>query len=102
MCRRPKIPAPLLLLVLLAPALAAAAPLDQALAAEVARTAAATRALGGNIVELATAETVSPPLPAEPRVIASNSKLFTPATALDPLGPGYFFEPRLVMRGAVD
>src|SRR3954462_253515 len=102
MCRRPKIPATLLLLVLLAPALAAAAPLDQALAAEVARTAAATRALGVNIVELDTGETVFPHHPDEPRVIASNSKLFTTATALDTLGPGYFFETRLVMRGAVD
>src|SRR3954469_19312710 len=102
MCRRPKTPAALLLLVLLAPALAAAAPLDQALAAEVARTAAATRALGVNIVELDTGETVFSHHPDEPRVIASNSKLFTTATALDTLGPGYFFETRLVMRGAVD
>src|SRR3954453_1795389 len=102
MCRRPKTPAALLLLVLLAPALAAAAPLDQALAAEVARTAAATRALGVNIVELDTGETVFSHNPDEPRVIASNSKLFTTATALDPLGLGYFFETRLVMRGAVD
>src|SRR3954454_8615668 len=101
MCRRPKIPAVLLLLVLLAPALAAAAPLDQALAAEVARTAAATRALGVNIVELDTGETVFSHHPDEPRVIASNSKLFTTAAALDTLGAGYFFETSLVMRGAV-
>src|SRR3954447_16982122 len=101
MCRRPKTPAALLLLVLLAPALAAAAPLDQSLAAEVARTAAATRALGVNIVELDTGETVFSHNPDERRVIASNSKLFTTATALDTLGPGYFFETRLVMRGAV-
>ncbi|HEY2293400.1 MAG TPA: D-alanyl-D-alanine carboxypeptidase/D-alanyl-D-alanine-endopeptidase [Thermoanaerobaculia bacterium] len=102
MWRRRKTPSVLLLLVLLlAPALAAAAPLDQALAAEVARTAAATRALGVNIVELDTGETVFSHNPDEPRVIASNSKLFTTATALDTLGPGYFFETRLVMRGAV-
>src|SRR5947199_3795032 len=102
MWRRRKTPSVLLLLVLLlAPALAAAAPLDQALAAEVARTAAATRALGVNIVELDTGETVFSHHPDEPRVIASNSKLFTTATALDTLGPGYFFETRLVMRGAV-
>src|SRR3954470_16831313 len=101
MCRRPKTPAALLLLVLLAPALAAAAPLDQALAAEVARTAAATRALGVNIVELDTGETIFSHRADEPRVIASNSKLFTTATALDTLGPGYFFETRFLMRGAV-
>src|SRR3954452_5357521 len=101
MCRRPKTPAALLLLVLLAPALAAAAPLDPALAAEVARTAAATRALGGNIAETDTGAAAFSHHPDEPRVIASNSKLFTTATALDTLGPGYFFERRLVMRGAV-
>src|SRR5436305_4939738 len=102
MWRRRKTPSVLLLLVLLlAPALAAAAPLDQALAAEVARTAAATRALGVNILEPATRATVFSHHPDEPRVIASNSKLFTTATALDTLGPGYFFETRLVMRGAV-
>jgi D-alanyl-D-alanine carboxypeptidase/D-alanyl-D-alanine-endopeptidase (penicillin-binding protein 4) len=71
------------------------------LSAEVARTVAATRALGVNIVELDTGETVFSHNPDEPRVIASNSKLFTTAAALDALGPGYFFETRLVMRGAV-
>src|SRR5947199_1193357 len=103
MWRRRKTPSVLLLLVLLlAPALAAAAPLDQALAAEVARTAAATRALGVNIVELDTGETVFAHNPDEPRVIASNSKLFTTAAALDALGPAYVFETRFLMRGAVD
>jgi D-alanyl-D-alanine carboxypeptidase/D-alanyl-D-alanine-endopeptidase (penicillin-binding protein 4) len=102
MCRRSKTPSALLLLVfLLAPALAAAAPLDQALAAEVARTAAASRALGVNIVELDTGERVFSHNADEARVIASNSKLFTTAAALDALGPGYFFETRFLMRGAV-
>src|SRR3954449_12735525 len=95
MCRRPKTPAVLLLLVLFAPALAAAASLDQALSAEVARTAAASRALGVNIVELDTGETVFSHNPDAPRVIASNSKLFTTATVLDTLGLGYFSQPRL-------
>ncbi len=103
MSRRSKTPSAFLLLVLLlAPALAAAANLDQALAAEVARTAAASRALGVNIVELDTGETVFSHNPDEPRVIASNSKLFTTAAALDALGPGYFFETRFLMRGAVN
>jgi D-alanyl-D-alanine carboxypeptidase/D-alanyl-D-alanine-endopeptidase (penicillin-binding protein 4) len=103
MCRRSKTPSAFLLLVLLlAPALAAAAPLDQVLSAEVARTAAASRALGVNIVELDTGETVFSHNPDEPRVIASNSKLFTTAAALDALGAGYFFETRLLMRGAVN
>ena len=102
MCRRRKTSAALLLLVLLAPALAAAAPLEQALSAEVARTAAASRALGINIVELDTGETVFSHNPDAPRVIASNSKLFTTATVLDALGPGYFFETRFLLRGTAD
>ena len=67
-----------------------------------ARTAAASGALGVNIVELDTGETVFSYNPDEPRVIASNSKLFTTAATLDALGPGYIFETRLMMRGAVD
>jgi D-alanyl-D-alanine carboxypeptidase/D-alanyl-D-alanine-endopeptidase (penicillin-binding protein 4) len=76
--------------------------LSQALTAEVARTAAASGALGVSIVELDTGETVFSYNPDEPRVIASNSKLFTTAAALDALGPAYLFETRLMMRGAVD
>ncbi|HEY0515209.1 MAG TPA: D-alanyl-D-alanine carboxypeptidase/D-alanyl-D-alanine-endopeptidase [Thermoanaerobaculia bacterium] len=90
-------------LYLLVPGLAAAqSALQQALAAEVARTAAASGALGVNIVELDTGETVFSHRPDELRVIASNSKLFTTAATLDALGPGYLFETRLLMRGAVD
>src|ERR1700759_3433353 len=72
--------------------------LSQALTAEVARTAAASGALGVNIVELDTGETVFSYNPDEPRVIASNSKLFTTAATLDALGPAYIFETRLMMR----
>jgi D-alanyl-D-alanine carboxypeptidase/D-alanyl-D-alanine-endopeptidase (penicillin-binding protein 4) len=101
--RRHVAPSFVLSLCLFAPALAAAAtPLDQALAAEVARTAAASGALGVNIVELDTGETVFSHNPDQPRVIASNSKLFTTAATLDALGPGYFFETRFLMRGPVD
>src|SRR5882757_2128276 len=74
----------------------------QVLTAEVARTAAASGALGVNIVELDTGETVFSHNPDEPRVIASNSKLFTTAATLDALGPAYIFETRFLMRGAVD
>jgi D-alanyl-D-alanine carboxypeptidase/D-alanyl-D-alanine-endopeptidase (penicillin-binding protein 4) len=76
--------------------------LSEALSAEVARTAAASGALGVSIVELDTGETVFSHNPDEPRVIASNSKLFTTAAALDALGPAYVFETRFLMRGAVD
>jgi D-alanyl-D-alanine carboxypeptidase/D-alanyl-D-alanine-endopeptidase (penicillin-binding protein 4) len=76
--------------------------LSQALTAEVTRTAVASGALGVNIVELDTGETVFSYNPDEPRVIASNSKLFTTAAALDALGPAYVFETRFQMRGAVE
>lgn len=33
------------------------------------------------------------------RIIASNTKLFTTAAALDRLGPGFFFETNVLMRG---
>jgi D-alanyl-D-alanine carboxypeptidase/D-alanyl-D-alanine-endopeptidase (penicillin-binding protein 4) len=35
------------------------------------------------------------------RVLASNTKVFTTAAALDQLGPGYFFETLLLTRGPV-
>jgi D-alanyl-D-alanine carboxypeptidase/D-alanyl-D-alanine-endopeptidase (penicillin-binding protein 4) len=81
---------------------AGGAALEQALAAEVARTVAASGALGVNIVEMDTGETVFSSRPDELRVIASNSKLFTTAAALDALGAGYFFETRLLMRGTAE
>ncbi len=76
--------------------------LQQAVGAEVARASRDTAAMGVHIVELDTGETVYAYNPDEPRVIASNSKLFTTAAALDALGPGYLFETRLLMRGAVE
>ena len=91
------------LLLVLQPGLAAPeSPLEQAVGAEVARALRDTAAMGVHIVELDTGETVYAYNPDEPRVIASNSKLFTTAAALDALGPGYFFETRLLMRGAVE
>ena len=75
--------------------------LEQAVGAEVARALRDTAALGVHIVELDTGETVYAYSPDEPRPIASNSKLFTTAAALDALGPGYFFETRLLTRGEV-
>ena len=61
-----------------------------------------TATMGVHVVELDTGETVYAYNPDEPRVIASNTKLFTTAAALDALGPGYLFETRLLMRGAVE
>jgi len=76
--------------------------LEQAVGAEVARALRDTATMGVHIVELDSGETVYAYSPDEPRVIASNTKLFTTAAALDALGPGYFFETRLLMRGAAE
>ncbi|HEX2643312.1 MAG TPA: D-alanyl-D-alanine carboxypeptidase, partial [Thermoanaerobaculia bacterium] len=58
--------------------------------------------MGVHIVELDSGQTVYAYNADEPRVIASNTKLFTTAAALDALGPGAFFETRLVMRGRLE
>ncbi|MBW8875115.1 MAG: D-alanyl-D-alanine carboxypeptidase/D-alanyl-D-alanine-endopeptidase [Acidobacteria bacterium] len=89
-----------LLLPAAAPAWAQSA-LDQAVAAEVAHAQREAGAVGVSIVELSTGAAVYSYNPSEARVIASNSKLFTTAAALDTLGPGYQFETRFLMRGAV-
>ena len=97
----------LVLPLLFAPAAPAQAPqptqtaLERAVGAAVARALQDTASLGVHIVELDTGETVYAYSPDEKRVVASNNKLFTTAAALDALGPGYFFETRLLMRGSV-
>lgn len=73
--------------------------LERAVGAEVARGLKDTTKLGVHVVEMDTGETAYAYSPDEPRVIASNTKLFTTAAALDALGPGYFFETRLLLRG---
>ena len=89
-------------LLVLAPASSLAqTALERAVSAEVARAQQTAGSVGVSIVELDTGETVFSYNPQEPRVIASNSKLFTTAAALDALGPGYLFETRFLMRGKV-
>jgi D-alanyl-D-alanine carboxypeptidase/D-alanyl-D-alanine-endopeptidase (penicillin-binding protein 4) len=97
----------LVLAVLLGPApprveTAALTDLQRALEAQVASTLRVTAALGVHIVDLDTGETVYAYNPDEPRVIASNTKLFTTAAILDALGPGYTFDTRFVMHGPVE
>jgi D-alanyl-D-alanine carboxypeptidase/D-alanyl-D-alanine-endopeptidase (penicillin-binding protein 4) len=72
-----------------------------ALQAEVGRAQHAASELGVHVVELDTGETIYDFNADQPRVIASNTKLFTTAAALDAFGPGYFFETRFVLRGKV-
>ncbi|HEV2846357.1 MAG TPA: D-alanyl-D-alanine carboxypeptidase/D-alanyl-D-alanine-endopeptidase, partial [Thermoanaerobaculia bacterium] len=66
---------------------------------EVARAVQLNGALGVHVVEIDTGETVYAHNADELLVLASNQKLLTTAAALDALGPGYFFETRLVFRG---
>ena len=61
----------------------------------------AAPALGVSIVELASGESVYGYEADTQRILASNTKLFTTAAALDRLGPGYFFETDLLVRGEV-
>lgn len=75
--------------------------LQRAVGFEVNRALQVTAALGVHVMDVDTGETVYAYNPDEPRIIASNTKLFTTAAALDALGPGYFFETRFVRRGPV-
>ncbi len=57
--------------------------------------------LGVHIVELQSGDAVYSYRHREKRIIASNTKLFTTAAALDRLGPGYFFETEILWRGEI-
>ncbi len=78
-----------------------ATPLQQAVGLEVGRAMRDTSALGVNVVDLASGDTVYTYNGDEERVTASNTKLFTTAAALDAFGPGYLYETRLLLRGVV-
>jgi D-alanyl-D-alanine carboxypeptidase/D-alanyl-D-alanine-endopeptidase (penicillin-binding protein 4) len=80
---------------------AAPTALQQALEVEVAQALRVTSALGVHIVDIDTGETVYGYNADEPRIIASNTKLFTTAAILDALGPGYTFDTRFVLNGPV-
>lgn len=88
----------LLLLLSAGPAPAETA-LEQAVGAQVARALRDTAALGVHILEMDSGETVYGYNADEMRIIASNTKLFTTAAALDAFGAGYLFETRLLSRG---
>ena len=70
-----------------------------------AQVAAAKRTapeIGVHIVEVSTGETVYSYRADTQRIIASNTKLVTTAAALDRLGPGYFFETEVLVRGELE
>ncbi|MEM7050899.1 MAG: D-alanyl-D-alanine carboxypeptidase/D-alanyl-D-alanine-endopeptidase [Acidobacteriota bacterium] len=57
--------------------------------------------LGVHVVDLESGRTVYDYRADDLHIVASNTKLVTTAAALDRLGPGYLFETRFLMRGAV-
>jgi serine-type D-Ala-D-Ala carboxypeptidase/endopeptidase (penicillin-binding protein 4) len=83
------------------PALPDRASLDRAVGVEVRAALAVTAALGVHVVDLDSGETVYAYSPDEPRITASNTKLFTTAAALEAFGPGHLFETRFLLRGSL-
>jgi len=75
------------------------ASLDRAVGQEVRAALAVTAALGVHVVDLDSGETVFAYSPDEPRITASNTKLFTTAAALEAFGPGHLFKTRFLLRG---
>lgn len=76
--------------------------LKSAVNAQVASARQVASAMGVHVVEANTGREVYGFNPATKRILASNTKLFTSAAALDILGPGYFFETPLYLRGRVE
>jgi len=97
----------LLLVLALAglPAQAADRALNRAINAQVARALRVAPDLGVLVTELGDGRgegaTVYSYKADTPRITASNTKLVTTATALDALGPSWFFETPLLARGTV-
>lgn len=75
------------------------AALNPAINAAVRQARQSCRVIGVSVVDLAAAAPVYGYDADEPRILASNTKLFTTAAALDRLGPGYMFETRVLTRG---
>jgi D-alanyl-D-alanine carboxypeptidase/D-alanyl-D-alanine-endopeptidase (penicillin-binding protein 4) len=86
--------------IVAAPPLTASA-LSEALTPPIREARRVAREIGVHVVDAVTGESVVSVEPDLPRIVASNTKLFTTAAALDSLGPGYLYETRLMMRGKV-
>ena len=76
--------------------------LESVLRQEVASARQVSAELGVHILDLETGQTVYGFNADRPRILASNAKLFTSAAALDLLGPGHFFETRIVREGSAE
>lgn len=77
------------------------AAVNAAVNAAVREAKSSCRAIGVHVFDLAAGESVYEYYADEPRILASNTKLFTSAAALDRLGPGYLFETEVFTRGEV-
>ena len=75
--------------------------LKNALNAQVQAARQIARQLGVHVIDLRSGATIYSYEADQLRILASNTKLLTSAAALDRLGPGYFFETRLLLRGTV-
>jgi serine-type D-Ala-D-Ala carboxypeptidase/endopeptidase (penicillin-binding protein 4) len=84
-----------------APVRPASALLSGALTQQVQAALRTAPGLGVHVVDLQSGASVYGYAPDELRVLASNTKLFTTAAALDSFGPGHLFETRFVLRGSV-
>jgi D-alanyl-D-alanine carboxypeptidase/D-alanyl-D-alanine-endopeptidase (penicillin-binding protein 4) len=95
------VPLHALLLVGLAAPAPASTPLGRVLENQVRAARRVAPSLGVHVVELESGEEVYGYRADEVRVLASNTKLFTTAAAVDLLGPAYEFETGILIRGAV-
>ncbi|MEL7059227.1 MAG: D-alanyl-D-alanine carboxypeptidase/D-alanyl-D-alanine-endopeptidase [Acidobacteriota bacterium] len=77
------------------------AQLKSAINAEVRRALRVAPELGVHVTSLSDGEDIYTFRAETPRIVASNVKLVTSAAALDRLGPGFFFETPIAMRGVV-
>jgi len=77
-------------------------PLPAALDSEVRSARQVSKSVGVHVVDLDSGGTVYSWDADSPKIIASNTKLFTTAAALDTLGADYSFETRLLIGGKVE
>lgn len=84
------------------PGYAADAVLSRELAGDLARHRAPSSRVGVHVVDVGSGRTVFARQADERFILASNAKILTTAAALDGLGPGYFFETPLLLRGRID
>lgn len=91
----------LLSLVSLSAAPADAQSLGSKLQSETVQARKSLRKVGVHVVEAESGRTVYSYRADDLFILASNTKILTTAAALDQLGPGWFFETRLLGRGGV-